>query len=221
VRRLISTSEFQVGRDPVEPQILPGFLCFVKFASDFYFFFLRFLCRMAAIVFSTLLPLALCPCHLFQRIDGADSQCFEMVEVNRGDGQIFQFRHRRVRAVAQRHGFARPPGGGEQFPGLFADLMIQRHGFQQRNKRVPIIPPALLLAWIFQRLARDVFRHGRVTNEHLMACGDPHLPRSKFRRSPSTSGGSVQKDSHRAWSRAARLAAMSPAVAPSKGVRAR
>jgi hypothetical protein len=53
-------------------------------------------------------------------------------------------------------------------------LMVQRHGFQKRNERVPVILPPLFLARVFQRFAGDVFRDRGVSNEYLMACGhDP------------------------------------------------
>ena len=83
-----------------------------------------------------------------------------MVNVHRGHRQIFQFGHRRVQAVAQRHGSSRAPGGGQQFTGFFADL----NGL-----------PAMYSATVASQIKTSC------------RAATTHLPRSKFRRSPSTS----------------------------------
>lgn len=91
-----------------------------------------------------------------------------MANIDGRDGQIFQFGHRRVQAACQRDGFPGLARVRQQFAGLFANLAIERHGLQQRNKRLPIIRPALLLARVFQRLARDVFCDGGVADENFV-----------------------------------------------------
>jgi hypothetical protein len=121
----------------------------------------------------------------------------------------------------QRHSFPRAPGIGQQFTSLFTDLMIQRHRFQKRNERVPIILPALFLARVFQRLPGDVFRDRGITNKNFMAGGHNPFAEIKIPAFAFHQQGSIQQDSHFARSIAARLAEISWAVSAPKGERER
>jgi hypothetical protein len=54
-----------------------------------------------------------------------------MVNVHGGNRQIFQLGHSGMKAISQRHALSREPGFGHEFTSLFANLMIQWHGFQK------------------------------------------------------------------------------------------
>lgn len=144
-----------------------------------------------------------------------------MGNVHGGDRQIFQLGNGGVQAIAQGHGSSRASRVRQQFAGFFANLVIQRHGRQKRNERVPIILPALFIARVLQRLAGKVFRDRGITNKNFVPRGDHPFAEVKIPAFALHEQRGINEDSHFARSVAARLAAISLAVSASKGERER